>query len=94
MFAWCVERDILTFNPMAGAKKLGSENSRERVLTEKELIEVWKASDHLDGDPRRPDEPLVTNQYQQVGDIWGPIIKLLILTGARRDQENRWVKGY
>jgi integrase len=70
---------------MAGAKKPGSENDRERVLTDRELVEVWQASELLDGDPRRG-EPLKTNQYRQDGKIWEPIIKLLILCGARREE--------
>jgi integrase len=87
MFAWCAERDILPFNPMTGAKKPGDPTSRERVLTNRELAEVWKASDNnLDGDTRRPNNPYKTNQYEQSGPIWGPIIKLLILTGARREE--------
>lgn len=44
-FGWCVERDILEHSPMAGLKKLYAETSRDRVLTEGEIRDVWLACD-------------------------------------------------
>ena len=38
-FRWCIERDILTANPMAGLKRSGNGKSRDRVLTDAELVE-------------------------------------------------------
>ena len=85
-FKWTLEQDILPFSPMNGMKKLGQENQRTRVLSDEELTEIWKATDLVDGDPRRPNHPLKTNQFSQTSPIWGPIFKLLILTGARREE--------
>jgi integrase len=39
-FGWCSQRDILTTSPMAGLKRPGSETSRERVLSDDELVKV------------------------------------------------------
>ncbi|ACK84216.1 tyrosine-type recombinase/integrase [Methylorubrum extorquens] len=43
-FAWTVERGILDASPMAGLKPPSPEISRDRVLTDAELVAVWKAA--------------------------------------------------
>jgi integrase len=72
-FAWCVDRDIITSNPMAGHKKPGSETKRDRVLNDDELLAVWLGAEEL-------------------GWPFGTAIRLLILTGARREEigQLRW----
>jgi integrase len=57
-FAWTVERDILTANPMTGLPKPGSETSRDRVLTDDELVAVWKAATAI-GSPFGPAHQLL-----------------------------------
>ena len=47
MFGWCVERGIVTASPIAGIRPPSEERSRDRVLTDGELGEVWKASEGL-----------------------------------------------
>jgi len=47
LFRWCVGRGILNVNPMADLPKAGTDVRRERVLTDSELVAVWKASDTL-----------------------------------------------
>jgi integrase len=42
-FRWCHGREIIFANPMTGLEKPGSEKSRDRVLTDAELIAVWNA---------------------------------------------------
>jgi integrase len=42
LFTWAVQRDIITSSPMVGLPKPGSENERERVLTDDELAAVWR----------------------------------------------------
>jgi integrase len=44
-FNWCVERGHLAQNPCAGLKPPGQVSSRDRVLTDRELVEVWLASE-------------------------------------------------
>jgi integrase len=47
LFAWCVAEDILPASPMVGLPKPGSESSRERVLTDYELVAVWRGADQV-----------------------------------------------
>ncbi|MGO8839883.1 MAG: tyrosine-type recombinase/integrase [Methyloceanibacter sp.] len=42
-FRWCIERDILKADPTAGMSRVGTGKSRERVLTDDELVKVWRA---------------------------------------------------
>ena len=46
-FAWCIERDILKVDPTAGMPRVGTAKSRERVLTDAELVSVWKGADSI-----------------------------------------------
>jgi len=46
-FAWCVNRDLIDFSPLATAKQPNEEKSRSRVLTNDELRLVWLAADRL-----------------------------------------------
>ena len=44
-FRWCIERDILKVDPTAGMPRVGNGKSRDRVLTDNELLKVWRACD-------------------------------------------------
>jgi integrase len=70
LFAWAIGEGLVDDNPVSGTNR-PTLRSRERVLSDAELIEVWKAC---------PD------------DDYGRIIRLLILTGARRQEVSgmRW----
>jgi integrase len=46
-FAWTVERGILEASPMAGLKPPSPEVSRDRVLSDGELIAAWKATEQI-----------------------------------------------
>jgi integrase len=70
LFSWAVERSILDASPVAGVKAPARETSRDRVLTDAELVAVWRACDGL-------------------GWPFGPLVRLLIATGARRDEVAR-----
>lgn len=65
-FAWSIEHGYRDTNPAANISKRAASGSRERVLTQPELIAVWNAC----------------------GDAWeyGRIVRLLILTGQRREE--------
>ena len=65
MFGWCVGEGILEANPVVGTNKQSKAKSRERVLTDDELVAVWTSA---------PDTE------------FGCIVKLLMLTGQRRDE--------
>jgi integrase len=47
LFSWSVGRDILAVNPMSNLPKPGSETSRDRVLTDSELVQVWNGAETL-----------------------------------------------
>lgn len=64
-FAWAVKEGLRDDNPVTGTGKAEEGGSRERVLTQNELAEVWAASG---------------------ADQFGDIVRLLILTGQRREE--------
>jgi integrase len=66
-FTWLAREGYVDANPVAFTNK-AEEKERERVLSDEELVIIWRALD--DGPP----------------DQFGTIIKLLILTGTRRDE--------
>ena len=47
LFVWCVGRGILTLNPMQGLPKPGSDVKRDRVLTDDELVSVWRGAEAM-----------------------------------------------
>lgn len=66
-FAWCVERGVLSSNPMVGLKRPAIEESRDRILTDAEICLFWRATSGL-------------------GFPFGPMFRLLLVTGQRRDE--------
>jgi len=67
LFNWAIERDVIAFNPCLGIKAPSPETSRERVLSDEEIVWLWQALD-------------------QQSYPFGPLGKLLLLTGQRRDE--------
>jgi integrase len=67
LFSWSMREGLCEANPVIATNDpLGNiDNSRDRVLTDGELVRVWNAT----GD-----------------DDFGRIVRLLILTGCRRDE--------
>ena len=70
MFNWAVARDIVAASPCAGVKPPTAERSRDRVLSDSELRDVWHAA-------------------SKMGGPFGTLIRLLVLTGQRRDEVAR-----
>jgi integrase len=73
LFNWAIARDIISASPCAGVKPPTDERARDRVLSDDELLHVWRAAD-------------------KIGGTFGPLVKLLALTGQRRDEvaKMRW----
>jgi integrase len=67
LFAWAVQRGIITVSPAAGVKPPLAERKRDRVLSDDEIRWAWLACDRL-------------------GYPFGPMAKLLALTGQRRNE--------
>jgi integrase len=64
-FNFAIREGLVEINPVTGTGKAPEGGSRERVLTEPELQQVWKALSE---------------------DQFGDIVRLLILTGQRREE--------
>ncbi|MGD0332459.1 MAG: integrase family protein [Xanthobacteraceae bacterium] len=77
LFRWSVGRGILERNPMAELPKPGDAVRRDRVLGDAEIATVWKACAAI-GAGEQSGVP--------AGWPFGLIIRLLLLTGARRDE--------
>jgi integrase len=65
LYGWLIERGYCTVSPTLNIGHRAENRSRDRVLTEPELVEVWCACRDED---------------------YGHIVKLLILTGQRRQE--------
>jgi integrase len=65
VFTWAMRQGEIEANPVAGTNRAGEENPRDRVLSDVELTEIWKAC--------RDDD-------------FGTIVRLLMLTGQRREE--------
>jgi integrase len=48
-FNWCVEQDLVPVSPTSRVRPSSSPRSRDRVLTEDELIWIWRALDEFPG---------------------------------------------
>jgi integrase len=72
LFNWAAMRDLIDANPAQYVEKPTNERSRERVLSDAELVAIWQAVDP--------------------STDFGAIIRLLMLTGARRSEiaDLRW----
>jgi integrase len=65
MFAWAMQEGLAEINPTVGTRPPPAAPSRDRVLSDVELVAIWNAA----GD-----------------DDYGRVIRLLILTGCRRQE--------
>jgi integrase len=43
-YAWCIDRGYCNANPVISIKRRAPSGGRERTLTERELVEVWRAA--------------------------------------------------
>jgi integrase len=46
-FKWCVANDLCVVDPTAGVRKPVKEASRDRVLSDEEIVRLWNAGDPL-----------------------------------------------
>lgn len=67
MFNWAVLNEYVETSPVAGLHPLHDERSRDRILSDEEVVALWAAFDGLD--------------YP-----YGPLFKLLLVTGQRRSE--------
>ena len=67
LFAWLEQREAISQNPIEKLQKPAKEQSRDRVLSDEELVAICQAA-------------------QSIGYPFGDIVRILILTGQRRDE--------
>ena len=70
LFNWAVGRDLLAASPcdrVRAAELHGAPEARDRVLSDDELRQVWRAA-------------------EETPYPYGPLVRMLILTGQRRDE--------
>jgi integrase len=70
-FTWIIQEGFIEANPVIGTRKIDEGGSRERVLTQTELAQLWTTLGQSNSVP-----------LGQFGDI----VRLLILTGQRRNE--------
>ena len=67
-FSWAIQEGLTETNPVQGTGKADAGASRDRVLTQEELWQLWRSL----GDDR-----------------FSEIVRLLLLTGCRRNEIGR-----
>jgi integrase len=75
LFAWAIDAGHVASTPFVHIKSRAGNGSRKRTLTPIELRQVWQACDAVDDEGQR-----------RVNEGYATIIKLLILSGCRRDE--------
>lgn len=73
-FGWQVGRGYLDMDPTWKAERPTAERSRDRVLSDGELVEIWRAA-------------------EKEGDPFGHAVRMLMLSGARREEVLQAVKA-
>lgn len=69
-FNWCIDRDVIEISPMNRMKEPSEEESRERVLSDEELLMVWNAAE-ADGYPFGPAIQLLILTAQRRQEVGG-----------------------
>jgi integrase len=67
-YVWAIQQGLVDHNPVVGTARPAKAPERDHVLTDAELVAIWRACD----DP-------------ELGEF-GRVVKLLILTAARRQE--------
>jgi integrase len=75
MFSWLMRQRRVDSNPCAGVHRPAGPKARDRVLTADEIRWFWRACESVDV-PLAADAPRV----------FGPLLKVLLLTGQRRNE--------
>jgi integrase len=67
-FGWCAERDIIAANPCADIKRPAQVNARDRVLSDAELVAIWRGVE-VQGYPYAPIVKLLMLTGQRRGEV-------------------------
>ena len=80
-FRWLCERDIIIASPMVGVPRPAPERARERTLSEREIVQLWRACDAVSEPARswvrmlvllsqRRSETAGMRRSELDGDLW------------------------
>jgi integrase len=81
MFQWALKQEWVRANPASGVDPLAPEASRERVLTDAELVEVWNAA-HVLPAPAVAAVRLFILTLQRRSEVGGMLVSELDMPGA------------
>jgi integrase len=79
LFKFAMGRAWVEVNPVIGTQQPGTPSSRERVLSNDELVTIWRGCELQTPPPGR-------SSWRANDSAFSSIIRLLILTGARRTE--------
>ena len=87
MFTWAARGGHIDSNPVAMTNRATENGARERVLSDDEIATIWNALDELLN---------LSDLDMAVSGDYAALLRLLILTGARRDEvaRLRWSEVY
>jgi integrase len=95
-FKWCSGRGIIATNPMADLPKPGSETKRDRVLSDHELVTVYKAAKDL-GWPFGPAVQLLIltgARREEIGGLrWSELVGMTDMDAAEIKLEGARTKN-
>lgn len=81
LFHWAIDRELIQSNPITRLDRDEVYVERERVLSLDELREIWDACGEGDKD-------------RNLGNPFGPMYRMLILTGQRRAEIGEMERGW
>jgi integrase len=70
LFAWCVDRGVIDHSPLVGLRAPAKEVSRDRVLSESEIVSCWRASE-VEGFPFEQFAKILILTGQRRGEVAG-----------------------
>jgi integrase len=84
-FSWCIPR-YLKHSPCFGLKGPAKSTPRSRVLSDEELVKIWRACDGMGALTRLGSVHTEPAELHHLPASYCQIVKLLLLTGQRRGE--------
>lgn len=84
-FRWALSRGYVDADPTAGLQKT-KQPPRSRLLTDDEIRSIWRACDHVEDRAPDPAFSPIGDHASRPPGAFSTIVKLLILTGQRRNE--------
>ena len=78
-FNWATDREYIDHPPTDRMRPLNGLTERDRVLSKEEIVSVWRVFEHEERYGKSNHDP-------EFYSVFAPFLKLLLLTGQRRDE--------